>query len=86
MMNELVTQQTEVWLVIPDETASLIQSSIAESTLKRYQRLSDISFKRSFLLQKKLILWFNLQCLVAGLLHIELPLQFFVRWQVHGRV
>ena len=41
MMNKLVTtQQTETELVISTETKELIQSSIADSTLQRYQRLS----------------------------------------------
>ncbi len=36
-MNELVTtQQTETGLSISTETKELIQSSIADSTLKRY--------------------------------------------------
>lgn len=39
-MNELVTQQNETGLAISSETKELIQSSIADSTLKRYQRLS----------------------------------------------
>ena len=39
-MNELVTQQQERGLAISTETKELIQSSIADSTLKRYQRLS----------------------------------------------
>ena len=39
-MNELVTQQQETGLAINQETQELIQSSIADSTLKRYQRLS----------------------------------------------
>jgi hypothetical protein len=40
-MNGLVTtQQTEAEIVIGAETKELIQSSIADSTLKRYQRLS----------------------------------------------
>ena len=40
-MNELVTtQQEENALAISTETSALIQSSIADSTLKRYQRLS----------------------------------------------
>ena len=39
-MNELVTQQQSVRLAISTETKELIQSSIADSTLKRYQRLS----------------------------------------------
>ena len=38
-MNELVMQQ-ERGLAIITETKELIQSSIADSTLKRYQRLS----------------------------------------------
>ena len=39
-MNELVTQQQEQVLAISSETKELIQSSIADSALKRYQRLS----------------------------------------------
>ena len=39
-MNELVTQQQEQGLTISSETKELIQSSIADSTLGRYQRLS----------------------------------------------
>ena len=40
-MNELATtQQQEHGLAISTETSALIQSSIADSTLKRYQRLS----------------------------------------------
>ena len=39
-MNELVTQQQEQGLAISSETKELIQSSVADSTLKRYQRLS----------------------------------------------
>ena len=40
-MNELVTSQNEQnELAITTETKELIQSSIADSTLKRYQRLS----------------------------------------------
>ena len=39
-MNELVAQQQETELAISTETKELIQSSIADSTLKRYQRLS----------------------------------------------
>ena len=39
-MNELVTRQQEQGLAISSETKELIQSSIADSTLKRYQRLS----------------------------------------------
>ena len=39
-MNGLVTtQQTETEIVIGAETKELIQASIADSTLKRYQRL-----------------------------------------------
>ena len=38
-MNELITQQNETGLAISTETKELIQSSIADSTLKRYQRL-----------------------------------------------
>ena len=40
-MNELVTQQQERGLAISTETKELIQSSIIDSTLKRYQRLSE---------------------------------------------
>ena len=40
-MNELVTQQQETELAISTETKELIQSSIADSTLKRYRRLSE---------------------------------------------
>ena len=40
-MNELVTRQQEQGLAISSETKELIQSSIADSTLKRYQRLSE---------------------------------------------
>ena len=39
-MNELATQQQSERLAISTETKELIQSSIADSTLKRYQRLS----------------------------------------------
>ena len=39
-MNELVTQRTETKLSISTETKELIQSSIADSTLERYRRLS----------------------------------------------
>ncbi len=39
-MNELVTRQQEQGLAISTETKELIQSSIADSTLKRYSRLS----------------------------------------------
>ena len=40
-MNELVTQQqNKTGLGISTETKELIQSSIADSTLKRYRRLS----------------------------------------------
>ena len=40
-MNELVTRQRETGLNISTETKELIQSSIADSTLKRYRRLSE---------------------------------------------
>ena len=41
-MNELVTrQQNETGLAIGTETKELIQSSIADSTLRRYQKLSE---------------------------------------------
>ena len=40
-MNELVTRQQETELTISTETKELIQSSIADSTLKRYRRLSE---------------------------------------------
>ena len=56
-MNELVTQQQERGLAINSETKELIQSSIADSTLKRYQRLS-----------KQLEAWLNDQILTDALL------------------
>ena len=37
-MNELVTQENEAGLAISTGIAELIQVSIADSTLKRYQR------------------------------------------------
>ena len=40
-MNELVTQQQKKGLSISTETEELIQSSIADSTLERYRRLSE---------------------------------------------
>ena len=40
-MNELVTQHKETKLAISTETKELIQSSIANSTLERYRRLSE---------------------------------------------
>ena len=40
MINELVTQHKATKLAISTETKKLIQSSIADSTLKRYRRLS----------------------------------------------
>ena len=52
-MNELVTQQQG--LAISTETKELIQSSIADSTLKRYQRLS-----------KQIEAWLNGQILTDG--------------------
>ena len=39
-MNEMVRKQHETGLAISQETLELIQSSIADSTLKRYSRLS----------------------------------------------
>ena len=54
-MNELVTQQQERGLAISTETKELIQSSIADSTLKRYQRLS-----------KQIEAWLNGQILTDG--------------------
>ena len=39
-MNQLATRQQETGLAISTETKELIQSSIADSTLKRYRRLS----------------------------------------------
>ncbi len=57
MMNELVTRQQETGLVISTETKELIQSSIADSTLKRYQRLS-----------KQIEAWLNGQILTDTLL------------------
>ena len=55
LMNKLVTRQTETELAISSETEELIQSSIADSTLKRYQRLS-----------KQLEAWLNGQILTDG--------------------
>ena len=40
MINELVTQHKATELAISTETKKLIQSSIADSTLKWYSRLS----------------------------------------------
>ena len=40
IMNELVTQQQETGLSISTEAKELIQSSIADSTITRYQRIS----------------------------------------------
>ena len=40
-MNELVTQQQSTGLYISTETSALIQSSITDSTLERYRRLSE---------------------------------------------
>ena len=54
-MNELVTRQRETGLNISTETKELIQSSIADSTLKRYQRLS-----------KQIEAWLNGQILTDG--------------------
>ena len=54
-MNELVTRQQEQGLAISTETKELIQSSIADSTLKRYQRLS-----------KQIEDWLNGQILTDG--------------------
>ena len=54
-MNELVVQQQGTELAISSETKELIQSSIADSTLKRYQRLS-----------KQLKAWPNDQILTDG--------------------
>ena len=56
-MNELVTQQQEQGLAISSETKELIQSSIADSTLKRYQRLS-----------RELEAWLGGEVLTDGLL------------------
>ena len=56
-MNELVTRQQETDLAISTETKELIQSSIADSTLKRYQRLS-----------KQLEAWLNGSMLTDALL------------------
>ena len=44
-MNELVRKQNEAELAISTETKELIQSSIADSTLKRYQRSLKPSYK-----------------------------------------
>ena len=54
-MNELVTQHKETKLGISTETKELIRSSIADSTLKRYQRLS-----------KQIEAWLNGQILTDG--------------------
>ena len=54
-MNELVTQQNETGLAISTETKELIQSSIADSALKRYQCLS-----------KQIEMWLNGQILTDG--------------------
>ena len=56
-MNELVTRQQETELAISTEAKELIQSSIADSTLKRYQRLS-----------KQIEAWLNGQILTDALL------------------
>lgn len=56
-MNELATQQQEQGLAISSETKELIQSSIADSTLKRYQRLL-----------RELEAWLGGQILTNGLL------------------
>ena len=56
-MNELVTRQQEAGLAVSTETKELIQSSIADSTLKRYQRLS-----------RELEAWLGGQILTDGLL------------------
>ena len=40
-MSEFVTRQQETGLAISTETKELIQPSIANSTLKRYRRLSE---------------------------------------------
>ena len=40
-MNELITRQQRTGLAVSTETKESIQSSIADSTLKRYQRLSN---------------------------------------------
>ena len=40
-MNELVTQHKATELAVSTETKELIQSSIADSTLERYRRLSE---------------------------------------------
>ncbi len=41
MINELVTQHKAAELAVRTETKELIQSSIADSTLERYRRLSE---------------------------------------------
>ena len=56
-MNELAPRQQEAVLAISTETKKLIQSSIADSTLKRYQQLS-----------KQIEAWFNGQVLNNALL------------------
>ena len=40
-MNELVIQQNRAEIAVSTETKKLIQSSIADSTLERYRRLSE---------------------------------------------
>ena len=41
MINELVTQHKAMELAVRTEAKELIQSSIANSTLERYRRLSE---------------------------------------------
>ena len=41
MINELVTQHKATELAVRTETKESIQSSITDSTLKRYRRLSE---------------------------------------------
>ena len=41
MINELVTQHKATELAVRTETKELIQSSMADSTLERYRRLSE---------------------------------------------
>ena len=41
MMNEIAVTDQKTEIAVSTETKGLIQSSIADSTLKRYQRLSE---------------------------------------------
>ena len=54
-MKELITRQQRTGLALSIKTKELIQSSITDSTLKRYQRLS-----------KQIKAWLNGQILTDG--------------------